>query len=125
MYFGYTDLPFERLELSPAPGDPGSRGHVLLKARYEPIGRTARRMVDAGDPVEAWKARMRMEADVIGALAGPAASTKHLRRSSALILLTSGKSDWDGAKQSWRTSWMPESSVTPSSIDCTTRRPSL
>ena len=99
MYFGYSDLPFDCIALSPAPGDPGSRAHVLMKARYQPVGTAARKAIDAGNPLEAWKARMRMEADVVGALAGAAASAKYLRYSSTFILLKYGKSDSDIAYQ--------------------------
>jgi len=94
-YFGYSDLPFDCVALSPAPGHPHSRAHVLIKARYQPIGRAARKAIDAGDPLEARKARMRMTADVVGALAGPAASTKHLHQSATLILMTDGRNDAD------------------------------
>jgi hypothetical protein len=42
---------------------------------------------------------MRMTADVVGALAGPASSTKHLHQSSTLILMTDGRHDADTANE--------------------------
>lgn len=65
----------------------------MLKARYVPVGRATRMAIDAQDQQEARKAVVRMKADVIGALAGPLASAKHLRQSSVFMLMTSGHRD--------------------------------